>query len=65
MADESYWTWKASTPTPSYDAAVLAGAITPDTMSESGWHSLTPGMRREIVRNAERRNANRAQAENK
>jgi hypothetical protein len=56
MADESYWTYRAATPTPSYAAAVHAGAVNPDTMSEAGFNSLSPGMRREIVRNAERRN---------
>ncbi len=51
MADESYWTYRASTPTPSYDDAVRAGAVS-DKMTEAGWNSLTPGMRREIVRAA-------------
>lgn len=51
MADEYYWTYKAASPTPSYQEALDAGAINP-TMTESGWHSLTPGMRREIVRAA-------------
>ena len=50
MADEPYWTYRAATPTPSYTDAVHAGAVNPATMTEAGWQSLTPGMRREIVR---------------
>lgn len=49
MADEWYWTYKAATPTPSYAEALACGAIS-SAMSENGWHSLTTGMRREIVR---------------
>lgn len=45
--DESYWTYKAGSPTPSHREAVAAGAF---RGTESDWHSLTPGMRREIVR---------------
>jgi hypothetical protein len=54
MADEWYWTYKAASPTPTYQEALDAGAINP-TMTESGWHSLTPGMRREIVRAARKK----------
>lgn len=45
MADESYWTYKASTPTP----------VSPpegSKLSQKDWHSLSPGMRREIARTA-------------
>ncbi len=43
-------------PTPSYQEALDAGAISPNT-TESGWHSLTPGMRREIVHAARKKAA--------
>ena len=56
MADEYYWTYKAASPTPSYQEALDAGAISPNT-TESGWHSLTPGMRREIVHAARKKAA--------
>jgi hypothetical protein len=45
----SFWTYQASSATPSYWEALECGAIKPN-MTESGWQSLTPGMRREIVR---------------
>jgi len=54
MADEYYWTYQAASPTPTYQEALDAGAINPST-TESGWHSLTPGMRREIVRAARKK----------
>lgn len=49
----SFWSYKAP-PTPSYDEAKACGAIS-DKMTEAGWQSLTPGMRREIVRSALKR----------
>lgn len=49
MADESYWIYKASSPTPSLLDAKWCGAIKPDTTEEE-WYKLSPGMRREIVR---------------
>ena len=52
MTDESYWTYKAASPTPSYWDAVWAGAVKQAVMTEADWHSLSPGMRREIVRSA-------------
>jgi len=52
----AFWTWRPSSPTPSLEEAVAAGAIKAGT-SEEKWHSLTPGMRREIVRDARRRYA--------
>lgn len=48
MADENYWTYKAATPTPRYEDIV--GWIFNGT--EEQWHSLSPGMRREILRSA-------------
>jgi len=52
MADEAYWIYQASTPTPSHWEAVELGCF---KGTEAGWHSLTPGMRREIVRSAKRK----------
>lgn len=52
----SFWSYQASTPTPSYDDAKTSGAIG-DKMTEAGWESLTPGMRREIVRSHAKRTA--------
>ena len=46
MADESYWTYKASSPTPNYEEAWRAGF----NGTEKDWYSLSPGMRREIVK---------------
>lgn len=54
MAGESYWTYQAATATPTLAEAIEAGAIRPDT-TEAAWLSLTPGMRREIVRTAKKR----------
>jgi len=45
----SFWSYQPSSPTPSYWEALECGAIGAN-MSEDGWQSLTPGMRREIVR---------------
>ena len=46
MADESYWTYKAASPTPSYEEAWTLGF----NGTEQQWASLSPGMRREIVK---------------
>ena len=54
MADEWYWTYKAATPTPTLEQAKASGAVRSD-MTEQAWHSLTPGMRREIVHSANKR----------
>lgn len=46
MADESYWTYKAASPTPLYEEVfdwIFKG-------TQQQWYSLSPGMRREIVR---------------
>lgn len=45
----SFWTYQAGSATPSHAEALELGAIDA-RMTEDGWQSLTPGMRREIVR---------------
>jgi hypothetical protein len=45
----SFWTYQAGSATPSYAEALDCGAIT-SKMTEQGWDTLTPGMKREIVR---------------
>lgn len=47
MADEKYWTYKASVPAPSFADAKRAGI---NVMTEQEWYKLSPGMRREIYR---------------
>ena len=49
MADENYWTYKPSSPTPSFLEAKECGAIGDNTLP-GDWYKLSPGMRREIVR---------------
>lgn len=49
MANESYWTFQPASETPSLEQAIAAGAVAATT-SETQWHQLSPGMRREIVR---------------
>lgn len=46
MADESYWTWKAASPTPAF-GALPTGCF---KGTEQQFYSLSPGMRREILR---------------
>jgi hypothetical protein len=46
MADEKYWTYKAATPTPNY-GELPEGCF---NGTEKEWTSLSPGMRREIIR---------------
>lgn len=53
---ESFWSYKPATATPSLDEALAIGAISQGT-TEDTWQSLTPGMRREIVRSTLKRNA--------
>ena len=53
---KSFWSYQAPDPQ-SYDEALACGAIT-ERMTEQGWESLTPGMRREIVRSHLKRVAN-------
>lgn len=46
MADEAYWTYRSGIPTPDF-------ADVPAVMfngTRKNWESLSPGMRREIVR---------------
>lgn len=47
----SFWTYQAGTPTPDFDE-IPAGAF---SGTRDGWESLSPGMRREIVRQFERK----------
>lgn len=49
VPQESYWTYRASEPTPTLAEAIAAGAISPDT-TDTQWHQLSPGFRREIMR---------------
>lgn len=51
--NESYWTYRCEAP-PSFQEAKEMGAI-PKIESEAAWISLSPGMRREIVRQFEKR----------
>ncbi len=53
MADEEYWTYKASTLTPDVVEAIWCGAV-PVNTTEAEWCKLSPGMRREIVRSKKR-----------
>lgn len=52
--NESYWTYQASENTPTLAEAIAAGAIVENT-TEREWHQLSPGMRREILRGAKRK----------
>lgn len=54
MANESYWTYRASEATPTLQDAIAAGAIAANT-TETQWHQLSPGMRREILRTVKKR----------
>jgi len=56
MADEWYWAYQTATKTPTHAEALALGAIRSD-MTEEQWRSLTPGMRREIVRSHLKRRA--------
>jgi len=49
MADEAYWMYKAASLTPTYGEAWTLRAF---NGTEQQWNSLSPGMRREIVRQA-------------
>ncbi len=50
MTDEAYWTYRATTATPRFDE-LPEGAF---RGSEADWHGLSPGMRREIMRQYQR-----------
>ena len=49
----SYWTYQAATPTPRFED-VPAGAF---NGTQAQWEAFSPGMRREIVRDFNRRAA--------
>jgi len=53
-SDEDYWTYKAASKTPELEEAIKAKAIHPKT-TEDDWAKLSPGMRREILRSAQRK----------
>lgn len=55
MADENYWAYKSDTPTPSYDC-LPAGCF---KGTQKQFESLSPGMRREILRDFKRREKER------
>jgi hypothetical protein len=54
MKPETFWTYQSATSTPTLESAIAAGAIKADTAPEQ-WEALSPGMRREIVRTAQKR----------
>lgn len=54
MADEKYWSYRSSTPTPTH--AELPDGVFNGTAA--AWTSLSPGMRREIFRSWKRQNEN-------
>lgn len=51
---KSFWTYQSSSETPSLAEAVSAGAIKKST-TEKEWDTLSPGMKREILRSAQRK----------
>lgn len=55
MADESYWTYKSTIPTPSF-ASLPAGCF---NGTQKQFESLSPGMRKEILRDFKRREKER------
>jgi hypothetical protein len=52
----SFWAYHAGSATPSHAEALELGAIDART-TDDAWQSLTPGMRREIVRSHLKRTA--------
>lgn len=50
---KSFWSYQSSEETPSLATAIAIGAISAGT-TDSQWQSITPGMRREIVRSHKR-----------
>jgi hypothetical protein len=46
---KSFWTYQASTPTPTVAEAIKAGAV-PGNTTQAEWEQLSPGMRRELLR---------------
>jgi hypothetical protein len=55
MSDENYWTYKSSFPTPSFEG-LPAGCF---KGTQKQFESLSPGMRREILRDFQRREKKR------
>lgn len=55
MSDETYWLWKAASPTPSF-AGLPEGCF---RGTQKQFESLSPGMRREILRDFRRREKER------
>jgi hypothetical protein len=53
---KSFWSYQASTETPSLEKAIEIGAISARTTPQE-WDRMSPGMKREIVRSHERRSA--------
>lgn len=51
---DDYWTYKAASKTPELAEAIEAKAIHPKT-TDAEWQKLSPGMRREILRSAQRK----------
>ena len=58
---KSFWTYQSSSETPSLTEAVSAGAIKKGT-TEKEWDTLSPGMKREILRSAQRKDSASAPA---
>ena len=52
---EAFWSYRAASETPSLEQAIAAGAIKSETTIEQ-WEAFSPGMRREIVRTANKHN---------
>jgi hypothetical protein len=52
--NEKYWSYQSSTATPSLEEAIELRAISANT-TETQWHQLSPGMRREIVRSKQKK----------
>lgn len=53
-ATDEFFTYKPDSPTPSREDAIARGAV-PEGTTDKEWQALSPGMRREIVRTAEKR----------
>jgi hypothetical protein len=55
---KSFWSYQVSEETPSLREAIALGAIASST-TEQQWNQLSPGMKREITRQAKRRAENK------
>lgn len=58
MSEETYWSWKPGSPTPSF-AGLPEGCF---KGTQKQFESLSPGMRREILRDFQRREKQRYNA---